>query len=86
VLRVWAKRNNDPGRWPNKAPCRPRSVLCHLVAGGIRKEISPPGNARFTGSLNEGTGSSTTPLRMAAVSQIRHPSTERRNYYLPSAG
>jgi transposase len=40
VLKVWAKRHRDLGRSRNQAACRLHAVLCGLVPGGVRKEIS----------------------------------------------
>jgi transposase len=40
VLKVWAKRHRDLARLRNQAACRLHAVLCDLVPGGIRKEIS----------------------------------------------
>jgi transposase len=40
VLKVWAKRHRDLARLRNQACCRLHAVLCDLVAGGIRREIS----------------------------------------------
>jgi transposase len=40
VLKVWAKRHRDLARARNQAACRLHAVLCDLVPGGIRKEIT----------------------------------------------
>src|SRR5262245_19516640 len=40
VLKVWAKRHRDLARSRNQAACRLHAVLCDLVPGGVRKEIS----------------------------------------------
>jgi transposase len=40
VLKVWAKRHRDLARARNQAACRLHAVLCELVPGGIRKEIT----------------------------------------------
>jgi transposase len=47
VLKVWAKRHRDLGRARNQAACRLHAVLCDLVPGGIRKEISAGQAARI---------------------------------------
>jgi transposase len=46
VLKVWAKRHRDLARVRNQAACRLHAVLCDLVPGGIRKEISAGQAAR----------------------------------------
>src|ERR1700730_392773 len=46
VLKVWAKRHRDLARARNQAACRLHAVLCDLVPGGIRKEISAGQAAR----------------------------------------
>jgi transposase len=40
VLKVWAKRHRDLARARNQAACRLHAVLCDLVPGGTRKEIT----------------------------------------------
>src|SRR5215470_17239320 len=40
VLKIWAKRHRDLARLRNQACCRLHAVLCDLVPGGVRKEIS----------------------------------------------
>src|SRR6059058_6386519 len=40
VLKIWAKRHRDLARARNQACCRLHAVLCDLVPGGIRREIS----------------------------------------------
>src|SRR6516225_9231156 len=47
VLKVWAKRHRDLARARNQACCRLHAVLCDLVPGGIRKEISAGQAARI---------------------------------------
>ena len=47
VLKVWAKRHRDLARSRNQAACRLHAVLCDLVPGGIRKEISAGQAARI---------------------------------------
>jgi len=46
VLKVWAKRHRDLARARNQAACRLHAVLCDLVPGGVRKEISAGQAAR----------------------------------------
>jgi transposase len=40
VLKVWAKRHRDLARARNQAACRLHAVLCDLVPGGSRTEIT----------------------------------------------
>jgi transposase len=40
VRKIWAKRHRDLARLRNQACCRLHAVLCDLVPGGVRKEIS----------------------------------------------
>ncbi len=40
VLKVWAKRHRDLARARNQAACRLHAVLCGLVPGGTRREIT----------------------------------------------
>ena len=47
VLKVWAKRHRDLARARNQACCRLHAVLCDLVPGGVRKEISAGQAARI---------------------------------------
>jgi transposase len=47
VLKVWAKRHRDLARSRNQAACRLHAVLCDLVPGGVRKEITAGQAARI---------------------------------------
>jgi transposase len=47
VLKVWAKRHRDLARARNQACCRLHAVLCDLVPGGVRREISAGQAARI---------------------------------------
>jgi len=47
VLKVWAKRHRDLARLRNQACCRLHAVLCDLVPGGVRREISVGRAARI---------------------------------------
>jgi transposase len=40
VLQVWSKRHRDLGRSRTQVACRLHAVLCELVPGGVRKEIT----------------------------------------------
>jgi len=39
VMRVWSRRYRDLGRLRTQAVCRLHTVLCELVAGGVRKQL-----------------------------------------------
>jgi len=47
VLQVWSKRHRDLARLRNQVACRLHAVLCELVPGGVRKEITAAYAARF---------------------------------------
>jgi transposase len=47
VLKVWSKRHRDLGRLRTQAACRLHAVLCELVPGGVRKEITAAHAARI---------------------------------------
>ena len=47
MLKVWAKRHRDLARARNQAACRLHAVLCDLVPGGVRKEITAAQAARI---------------------------------------
>jgi len=47
VLKVWSKRHRDLGRSRNQVACRLHAVLCELVPGGVRKEITAAHAARI---------------------------------------
>jgi transposase len=47
VLKIWAKRHRDLARLRNQAACRLHAVLCDLVPGGVRKEITAGQAARI---------------------------------------
>jgi transposase len=40
VLKIWARRHRDLARARNQVTCRLHAVICDLVPGGIRKEIT----------------------------------------------
>jgi transposase len=39
VMRVWSRRYHDLGRLRTQVICRLHTVLCELVAGGVRKQL-----------------------------------------------
>ena len=47
VLQVWSKRHRDLARVRNQVACRLHAVLCELVPGGVRKEITAAHTARL---------------------------------------
>jgi transposase len=51
VLKVWAKRHRDLARARNQAACRLHAVLCDLVPGGIRREITVARAERILGQV-----------------------------------
>jgi len=40
VLKIWARRHRDLARARNQVTCRLHAVICDLVPGGVRKEIT----------------------------------------------
>ena len=40
VLKIWARRHRDLARARNQVACRLHAVLCELVPGGVRKQIT----------------------------------------------
>jgi transposase len=40
VLKIWARRHRDLARGRNQVACRLHAVLCELVPGGVRKQIT----------------------------------------------
>jgi hypothetical protein len=51
VLKVWAKRHRDLARARNQAACRLHAVLCDLVPGGTRREITVARAERILGQV-----------------------------------
>jgi transposase len=47
VLQVWSKRHRDLARLRNQVACRLHAVLCELMPGGVRKEITAAHAARL---------------------------------------
>jgi transposase len=47
VLQVWSKRHRDLARSRNQVACRLHAVICELVPGGVRKEITAAHTARL---------------------------------------
>ena len=55
VAKLWAKRQRDLARLPNKVACRLHSRMCELVAGGIGKEIYVNHAARMLADVEPDT-------------------------------
>jgi len=51
VLKIWARRHRDLAGARNQAACRLHAVLCDLVPGGIRREITAAQAARVLGQV-----------------------------------
>ena len=66
VLKVWAKRHRDLARARNQACCRLHAVLCDLVPGGIRKEISAGQAARILEQVRPADAVTTARCELAA--------------------
>src|SRR6516164_5027652 len=66
VLKIWAKRHRDLARLRNQACCRLHAVLCDLVPGGIRKEISAGQAARILEQVSPSDAVVTARCELAA--------------------
>jgi len=64
----------DLGRLRNKAACRLHSVLCDLVAGGIRTEISADAAERLLETLSPTTALEAAKVELATdlIADVRH--------------
>jgi hypothetical protein len=51
VLKVWSKRYQDLGRVQTQVACRLHQVLCELIPGGVRGEITAGQAANILASL-----------------------------------
>ena len=60
VLKIWARRHRDLARTRNQVACRLHAVLCELVPGGVRKQITAGHAARVLEQV-------TTPGAIAAA-------------------
>jgi transposase len=81
VLKVWAKRHRDLGRLRNQACCRLHAVLCDLVPGGVRKEISAGQAARILEQVRPSDAVATARCELAAefLDDIRHLDAKLRD-------
>jgi transposase len=66
VLKIWAKRHRDLARARNQACCRLHAVLCELVPGGLRREISAGKAARVLGQVSPSGPAATARCELAA--------------------
>ena len=66
VLKVWAKRHRDLARARNQACCRLHAVLCDLVPGGVRKEITAGPAARILEQVRPADAVTTARCELAA--------------------
>jgi transposase len=66
VLKIWAKRHRDLARVRNQACCRLHAVLCDLVPGGIRREISAGKAARILEQVTPSGPAATARCELAA--------------------
>jgi transposase len=81
VLKVWAKRHRDLARSRNQAACRLHAVLCDLVPGGIRKEISAGQAARILEQVRPSDAVATARCDLAAefLTDIRRLDVQLRD-------
>src|SRR6516164_2314162 len=66
VLKICAKRHRDLARARNQACCRRHAVLCDLVPGGIRKEITAGQAARILEQVRPADAVTTARCKLAA--------------------
>jgi transposase len=66
VLKIWAKRHRDLARARNQACCRLHAVLCDLVPGGIRREISAGKAARILEQITPSSPAAKARCELAA--------------------
>jgi transposase len=67
VLKVWAKRHRDLARSRNQVACRLHAVLCDLVPGGHRKEITAAQAAKILEQVTPASAVATARLELAAA-------------------
>ena len=66
VLRIWARRHRDLARARNQVACRLHAVICDLVPGGVRKEITAGHAAKVLDQITPAGPVGTARLRLAA--------------------
>jgi transposase len=81
VLKVWAKRHRDLARARNQATCRLHAVLCDLVPGGIRNEITAGPAARILEQVRPADAVVTARCELAAefLTDIRRLDSQLRD-------
>jgi len=81
VLKIWAKRHRDLARLRNQACCRLHAVLCDLVPGGVRKEISAGQAARILEQVSPSDAVLTARCELAGefLADIRHLDAQLRD-------
>ena len=81
VLKVWAKRHRDLARLRNQATCRLHAVLCDLVPGGVRKEITAGQAARVLERVTPAGAVARARCELAAefLTDIRRLDAQRRD-------
>jgi hypothetical protein len=81
VLKIWAKRHRDLARARNQAACLLHAVLCDLVPGGIRKEISAGQAARILEQVRPADAVIKARCELAAefLTDLRHLDTQLRD-------
>ena len=80
VLKIWAKRHRDLARARNQACCRLHAVLCDLVPGGIRREISAGKAARILERVTPSGSAAKARCELAAefLADLRRLDTQLR--------
>ncbi len=80
VLRVWSRRHHDLGRLRTQAVCRLHTVLCELVAGGVRKQLSTIQAASIVEGLTAESPVAQAKLELARdlVADLQRLDTQRR--------
>ena len=80
VLKIWARRHRDLARSRNQAACRLHAVLCDLVPGGMRQEISAGQAARLLEQVRPSDAVASARCELAAefLADIRRLDAQRR--------
>ena len=66
VLKIWARRHRDLARARNQVACRLHAVICDLVPGGVRKEITAGHAAKVLDQITPAGPAGTARLGLAA--------------------
>jgi transposase len=66
VLKIWARRHRDLARARNQVACRLHAVICDLVPGGVRKEITAGHAAKVLDQITPAGPVGTARLGLAA--------------------